>query len=177
MKNTGPTSNNLGLYEKKSKPITQAEKIVLLINEGLLSKDDFVDEIGNKLGFTWATFADELAEQIENSTSADEIRDQLGLDFSIYAKDEYLIRFVFKTGFLSDYPSLPTVVEAGDSVPFKPSLMGSETGYAIDLKTGKRTLPEVVHEPLKNPSQNLIDFDVTGKTKNDPPQGYLKDFY
>ena len=91
----------------------------------------------------WSTFT----EAIQGISSADDLRDQLGL--SHFYKGEKVVELLYKPEAIQK-PAIPTILEAGGkNWAFKPSQKGDKYGWTQDLKTGKKVHPEIVHKGVR----------------------------
>ena len=99
-------------------------------------------ELGNQLGIVWCTLATQIDKAVSKGDTIGRICDKTGLRHNCWGT---VIEFRYPVSSLSKL-RIPTTLDAFDSPDFRPSRRRDGTGHARDIKTGRRGLPEMVHE-------------------------------
>jgi hypothetical protein len=131
------------------------ESLYLDIKAGVVTVKDLL--LSNRIGILWCTLAESIDECISAGDKVARIRDKLGLRY-LYWGHVYMFRYpASRPGTLR----VPTTLDAVDYADFIPSQVTDLTGYTKDLRTGKPSMLELVHE-ARNFSDLCDSFSELG---------------
>jgi hypothetical protein len=99
-------------------------------------------KLGNGLGIVWCTLAPEIDKAMSKGDTIGRVCDRMGLSHICWGT---VIEFRYPVSSLSKL-RIPTTLDAFDSPDFRPSGRRGATGHTMDIQTGGRGLPEMVHE-------------------------------
>ena len=98
--------------------------------------------LGNRLDIVWCTLATEIDKSLAKREELGRICDKMGLRHICWGT---VIEFRYPVGSPAKL-RIPTTLDAFSSPDFRPADSRSTTGYAKDIRTGRKGLPEVIHE-------------------------------
>jgi hypothetical protein len=98
--------------------------------------------LGNKLNIVWCTLATHIDNSLAKGEALGRICDKMGLRHVCWGT---VIEFRYVVGSLAKL-RIPTTLDAFSCPDFRPSDLGAITGYAKDIRSGRRGLPELIHE-------------------------------
>ena len=99
-------------------------------------------KLENRLGIVWCTVGTEMDKFLSKGDTLGRICERMGLRHFGWGE---VVEFRYHAGSVSKL-RIPTTLDAFDSPDFRPSKLGGSAGYARDIKTKRRGLPELVHE-------------------------------
>jgi hypothetical protein len=111
------------------------------IRAGVLTPLDGL-KVENRLGIVWCTLATQIDRAMSKADTIGRICDKMGLRHVCWGT---VIEFRYPVSSVSKL-RIPTTLDAFDSPDFRPSKPGESTGFTRDIETGRRGLPELVHE-------------------------------
>ena len=163
------------LWDIETNDLPPNDYIFEMYSNGFLSKANFTKPFGNRFEFIWSAVETDVLELIELNSSANDIRDALGLDFENYKEGENLFALSYSKTDIFDIRK-PTIIEGANLVPFKPSSKATSTGFTTNLATGENCIREIVHRKIDKPDSILLDIRFIGKLTTDPSQNYLESY-